>query len=468
MLSERLDLYVVNVTIAEPVRFPCLHCGRILTAPASVWGTQQPCPYCQRFVNVPSDSPISSPIPPVQVPVVTAPVSPATQPQPAAEDELWAPGESAPAEQQQYVPVHCRVCDTRMYATVAQVGSDIECPDCGAKTKVKMVATKKGQAPPISVPGEGYELSEPPLAMTEQLVGYGQPLTTMLGVLDHLDQEATAAREKLIQKRKKRRPPKLWMLQGIFLYPFTLSVLPYVVLVATLCPIAYYLALFIHMVSQIQVVAVGAVFIVLIETVIVGFAASYLATLLVGVAEVSSDGDDNVANEFDAVIADRVLRMLFVAMGWIYAIAPGAIFNLLAGSPPPWQVIPNTPLSYPLLISWFLLLPLTQLSVLEASSMAVPLSYPILRGMWPNRWAWLAFYGVSAVVVLAAAGCVALSMLTVEMLFPPLRLWLLSFGLILSTVVYYRLMGRLAWYCAEHTRPLETKRSLDPYEPLYP
>lgn len=378
---------------------------------------------------------------------------------------MWAPGEAAPAEQQSYVPVHCRICDTRMYATVAEVGTKVTCPDCGAKTQVKMVATKAGHAPPITVPGEAYELSEPAPILTMELVGYGRPVTTLHGSQSNEDALLESA-QKYVANRKRRKPPKLWMLRGVFLYPFSLSVLPIVLAVATICPIAFYIVRLIDFLSgQSPAAAAGSVFLILVAAVLIGLAASTLATLLLAVAEVSSDGGDSVAGEFDLMLADRILRTLFLASGWIFALAPGEIVNLLAGSPESWRLLELTPLNYPALISLFLLLPITQLSVLETSSMVVPLSYNLLRGIRRNLWAWVMFYLVACLIYPVTLGLVILIAKTLSGF---ITAWGISFVVTFASVIYYRLLGRLAWYSAENTQPLETKRPSGPYEPLYP
>jgi hypothetical protein len=455
---------VVSSSDCQPVRFPCLHCGQILSAPAHLCGTQQSCPQCRQLMPVPNQSQSSAAIPPVQMGVMDAGL--ATSATNGGEtDEMWAPGEAAPAEQQSYVPVHCRICDTRMYAMVAEVGKEVVCPDCGAKTPVKMVATKRGQVPPISVPGEGYELSEPAPGLTLELVGYGQPLSTLHGSREREDALLDSAR-KYVANRKRRKPPKLWMLRGVFLYPFSLGVLPVLLAVVTIFPMAYYVIWLIDFMSGFDyAAAAGSVFLVLVAGSLIGMGITYLAALLLAIVETSSDGIDSLAGEFDLMFADRVLRALFLLAAWAYALAPGEIANLLAGSPTSWQVIESTPLSYPALISLFVLLPVTQLSVLEASSMVVPLSYNLWRGMRRNLGAWVAFYGVSGLIFTTAIGLVILSTKWLPGFFTA---WAISFVAILATALYYRLLGRLAWYSAEHTQMQKTKRPKDPYEPLYP
>ena len=46
-----------------------------------------------------------------------------------------------------YIPVVCRGCKTRMYATEEEVGQEVTCPDCGTKAVV--------QRPPVEPRGQG-------------------------------------------------------------------------------------------------------------------------------------------------------------------------------------------------------------------------------------------------------------------------------------------------------------------------
>jgi DNA-directed RNA polymerase subunit RPC12/RpoP len=58
----------------------------------------------------------------------------------------------------QYVSVDCRVCQTRLTGTLAQVGKELKCPDCGARTILPAPPKPKPKQIPAAMEGEQYEL----------------------------------------------------------------------------------------------------------------------------------------------------------------------------------------------------------------------------------------------------------------------------------------------------------------------
>jgi DNA-directed RNA polymerase subunit RPC12/RpoP len=58
----------------------------------------------------------------------------------------------------QYIAVECRVCQTRMYGSPDQIGKEIKCPDCGARSVVPQPPPPKRKNIPPAMEGEQYEL----------------------------------------------------------------------------------------------------------------------------------------------------------------------------------------------------------------------------------------------------------------------------------------------------------------------
>ena len=92
----------------------------------------------------------------------------------------------------------------------------------------------------------------------------------------------------------------------------------------------------------------------------------------------------------------------------------------------------------------FLLFPFLLLSALEAGSPLTPFSLPILMSLRHHGRAWLAFYGQS-IALFAACWLIGLVLWTV---LPALAL--LPIGVVLAStlMIYFRLLGRLAWHCS--------------------
>ena len=101
------------------------------------------------------------------------------------------------------------------------------------------------------------------------------------------------------------------------------------------------------------------------------------------------------------------------------------------------------------LVSLFLFLPPVLLSMLERESPLVPISGPVLRSLRPALWGWLGFY-VATIALLAAAVNLVLAVR------PAGTFWQITVASPVTVIVwfvYFRLLGRLAWYCTEHGEP---------------
>lgn len=81
------------------------------------------------------------------------------------------PGEEKPKRPEEmpaYIGVECRLCGTRLYGGPDQIGKELKCPDCGARTVLPPPTPKKKNIPPAMF-GEQYELwdaDEQPVAAT--------------------------------------------------------------------------------------------------------------------------------------------------------------------------------------------------------------------------------------------------------------------------------------------------------------
>jgi hypothetical protein len=130
------------------------------------------------------------------------------------------------------------------------------------------------------------------------------------------------------------------------------------------------------------------------------------------------------------------LMVVFAAL--CYAAFPGFLFSVSRMCPQPYRI--------PCVVgACFGLFPIVLLSMSEANSPVVPITRLILRSLFRAWWAWLTFYVVSFL----AMGGVAIAIIAL------LRLELVSIAILvgsvlvnLTWVLYFRLFGRLAWYCS--------------------
>jgi DNA-directed RNA polymerase subunit RPC12/RpoP len=58
----------------------------------------------------------------------------------------------------EFVGVSCRVCQTRLFGRLNQVGQPLKCPDCGAQTILQPPVPEKAKSLPAALEGEQYEL----------------------------------------------------------------------------------------------------------------------------------------------------------------------------------------------------------------------------------------------------------------------------------------------------------------------
>jgi hypothetical protein len=127
-------------------------------------------------------------------------------------------------------------------------------------------------------------------------------------------------------------------------------------------------------------------------------------------------------------------QMLY--LGWIGAIPFAVSYGLavlagLAGA--------RVELALPAI--FFVLFPISLLSALEANSIWAPLTLPIVTSLFRWCWCWLMFYTLTALI---AAGLVAAVVYAGESGTDWLLL-LLGPLVAAAILIYFRLLGRLAW-----------------------
>jgi hypothetical protein len=119
----------------------CPGCGAQYDFPASMAGRRGRCASCGKEFVVPELLP-------------RAPDNPA-KPKPSR-GSIFDEEESDSTPQ--YIPVVCRVCQTRYYGQPDQVGKVLKCPDCDARNEVPPPPKPKAKKIPEALEGEQYEL----------------------------------------------------------------------------------------------------------------------------------------------------------------------------------------------------------------------------------------------------------------------------------------------------------------------
>jgi len=325
-----------------------------------------------------------------------------------------------------------------MLATDRQVGQRITCPDCGRRVVVPAPVAEKCAAKPSLNDSEPLELEDPIDRPPFELLGDpgpGHPGPTQT-VNDPSSAPAEPDAEQLYPQPGEPRWPFWSGIFGFWLRPgtrarwFALSALGAAV---------FWLAT--------TAVELGATFNALTLTSSMFFSALACLVGLIWLVAMSahalaivhdtSYGYDAIVTWPGSVWLDWALEVIYVVNSLaISGLVAAAIVKLLQvlGQPAP-LVVPAT---------IFLLFPVVLLSMLEAGSCLVPITWPIARTMLVLAWAWSLFYIEAAVVAATAGGPAWFAFHTRNAPLAACTAPLVVAGLI----VYFRLLGRLAWVCA--------------------
>ncbi|MBI3862170.1 MAG: hypothetical protein HY290_09775 [Planctomycetia bacterium] len=167
---------------------------------------------------------------------------------------------------------------------------------------------------------------------------------------------------------------------------------------------------------------------------LVFFTVSYSSACSLHVLESTAAGLDQIEAWPEPNWRDWMAEMMY--LGWIAAI-PAAIsygVALLAATKgvPVFITVPSV---------LFVIYPISLLSALEANSIWVPLTLPIVKSLFRWWWCWLLFYGLAGLVI---GGLVAGA---TYLIVSSLDGFLLALGPLLAAapLIYFRLLGRLAW-----------------------
>ncbi|MHB8898017.1 MAG: hypothetical protein ACYC6Y_04660 [Thermoguttaceae bacterium] len=111
---------------ADLITVTCSVCGTRMSAPRASEGSHIRCPECGTALSV-AETPKS--LGQTQRPVKINQAS-------VGEYGLSSPGQDSSATVQVTIPFHCRLCGTLLRGQLAEVGTNLACPDCGTKTVV--------------------------------------------------------------------------------------------------------------------------------------------------------------------------------------------------------------------------------------------------------------------------------------------------------------------------------------------
>jgi DNA-directed RNA polymerase subunit M/transcription elongation factor TFIIS len=430
-----------EATAPTTVTFSCELCETRLTASVADVGRSVKCPDCGRRNIIPPPAPRQ------------APKTPAAMS--GAQYGLWGvdnaplPDELA-AKAPKLHPVECQLCQTLMYATDAQLGKKLKCPDCGSMTVAHARAPEKPKGPAVVPDGEEYQLDEtapPPERPAAEVFSLniepteGQNLSQIPAVAT-----ALAARKQEVIAPPAPRPalPKWPLVSGVWRMLVTQEIIArWIMLSLMLGFVGQLMGEAVLTPIQGQAEAIKIIF-AAVGAVAGGVWISMMAPLLVAIVAESADGNDQVYQPPQWLAFDWFAELFSMLMAAAIAgLAGMGAWQLAAIAAAPTPAQWGAPAIAVALVFPFALLS----TMLEGTPVAV-LSPRLLGSFGRCMGSWLLFY-TQTFSLLALVGLIAWT-LGGSSPSPsgepsPALIWGLPFVMLAALISDMRLLGRLAW-----------------------
>ncbi len=351
-----------------------------------------------------------------------------------AETRRRASDEAATKEEKTFA-VSCPVCDSRVYATDAEIGTKKICPDCYTDVPIERPRPKPRRVSRVNedeYAEDQYTLSEAevPGVFKDQAASLTKKLSE--DVLKEAEERADA------EHRDPDVPDHpLWT--GLFQFlldPFALSrLLGAAVLLTVISQLALWI---IELANGSGIGQFGAIFLLFIDFGLLSLAGPFIGTSCLAIIEDSSNGRDKITSWPEFNLFEWMSDCLVIVIAVFYSLTPGMVIAWVAtllGAPATMYAICGG-------LSFYALYPLVQLSLLESASMASPFSSVILRTLQEHGLMWITFYFITAGMGLLWAILVASTA-------ADNRVMAIFLCVVTSVMMfmYFRLLGRVTWAC---------------------
>jgi DNA-directed RNA polymerase subunit M/transcription elongation factor TFIIS len=431
------------------VTFECSLCQTRMTARVADVGRRVACPDCgRRNVIPPPPKPRKSTPPPALA---------------GEQYDLWGvderPWESGPGAPPLHA-VECRVCQTLMYATDAQIGKELVCPDCGAKT---IAVRAKPAKPKGTIPGSaGSEYQLDPASAPEP-----RPMVVPIAIRDaELHEHARATTvgpdgRLIVQKQEEhKRPvrPAVPLVKGVWRMLLTEEVIARGLLISIMFGAAAWLIVDALLTPGNAGLASFAAIILIVfgmATLLLWF--SFAAPMFLAIVGESADGHDRLHEPPGWSPFDWFEDGLYLVTAVALAGMPGMLVWRL-GAPLSVEAVIATGAGAALLI-----FPVALLGALLENSPLAVISPKLLSSLVRRPGQWLMFYAESALIAAGvAAAAWGLNAAGAGGLF---ALPVLAMG---AALLYMRLLGRLAWWLSDVMPAEEDAEYVDPAAAAHP
>ena len=377
------------------LRFRCPHCSTQLRGKSSDAGQRRRCPKCQQAFRIP-------------------------QPQTSGS------GEPPPPKKQQLVPVICDVCQTRMHATLDQVGALVECPDCFTQNLVKP-PRKDAKSAPVMDTRFSYDLG---------------PESDVRGAHAYV-QEMIAGAERDVEQEIVEEPavPARPFLSGVLTFPFYQRVWP--VILGMVISLSIALGLLKFAWDMQGTTALLAPFVIAIAGVTLLLVCVPAMVCWLTVFENTAQGDDDAEYRPEGGLfafidwaGDIGYLVLAISLSCTPGMLLGRLFGLSAEYLP--LLVLGASLAFPVLL----------LSMMETASPFGIYSKPIWYSVFQVPGKWFKFYFFGTILVILACVCFVRIGRLAPLKWSPFfvaEAVAMVYGLITLATIYFRLLGRLAW-----------------------
>jgi hypothetical protein len=395
------------------------------------------CTFCESRVPVPSLEQARSelaakgplPVPTVEEYAIADPAGGA-RPRPAARFARSGAAAGATVNQAAMISLECPTCHEPIRTQAGATPGRMPCPFCGGMVSVPDRRSVAGWQSREVAPRSREEIGE---------YAAGAPVETPSlrpgNVFDRLAE---------IRREVAPPPPRWTFFSGVFNFPSRQDAhLRWLYMTVGFTALAVMGLVVKGIVSSFSGIGSGvALAFFLLPIIWVSFLTlSFTAACCLCVLESTAAGLDRVEGWPDPQWKEWMAQLIYV--GWVGAVPLAVSYGLatlasLAGA----QVEQALPCIF------FVLYPIALLSALEANSIWVPLTVPVLVGLVRWWWAWLTFYLLAG---LLAAGLAAVFLYSVTSSQDLLQL-LLGPLVAAAALIYFRLLGRLAWRMTTKSR----------------
>ncbi|MGO9112059.1 MAG: hypothetical protein ACLP9L_22770 [Thermoguttaceae bacterium] len=340
---------------------------------------------------------------------------------------------------QEHVGFACR-CGTRLQAPVAEVGQQRTCPDCGRSVTVPSPRRKRPKPDPTKEVEGQYDTQRRTADQREESAPYRPPMWFASRFRQMLDEHG--------QLLPQRPPPRWPLVSGVFTFPWHRSNLVKWLLLSIAAMLIAAMGLFGWSLGRgigagegigaAAPVVLSMLFQLLAGCLGVCWAGVFFVNLLAILGDTAAGADDVGHWPNPAAFVEWAGSTFFV----INSLTLGVLLGKGLGWLLDRAALPGT---YAMVGVPVVLFPLLLLSMLEVNSPLVPLSKAVCRSLVRNWRAWIGFY-MEAILLLAVTGGIAIAAMLPGSLL--LAVPLVALTMVASSMIYFRLLGRLAWCCS--------------------